>query len=107
MVDLDIASFRATKRISLKKVKPIKLELIVKNNGAADEPREATVVGVHNGIEVYNLPMMVSDPIGGGRTMWVFPAFTPDAVGDILWTATINDDARDVGVATATTKVVD
>jgi len=50
--------------------------------------------------------MDVSDPAGNGRTKFDFPSFTPDAAGDINWTATIADDDPDDDVATATTTVV-
>jgi len=57
-------------------------------------------------VEVYRETMDVSDPAGNGRTKFDFPSFTPDAAGDINWTATIADDDPDDDVATATTTVV-
>jgi hypothetical protein len=50
--------------------------------------------------------MMVSDAVGNGRTRFTFPAYTPTAPGDIVWTATIADDDPDVDEAMATTRVV-
>jgi hypothetical protein len=68
VVDLDIACFRVTKQVHLsrgsKKIKPkkIHIKLTVQNNGAVDEPRTATVVGVQNGVEIYNESLEVSAP---------------------------------------------
>ena len=106
MLDLDAAGFRVAKRVSLKKVKPIGITLVVKNGGSLDSPANATVVGVQNGVEVYNESRQVSDGLGNGRTAFEFPAYTPGVVGDIMWTVTIADDDPDVDLATATTKVV-
>ena len=47
----------------------------------------------------------VSDPVGNGRTKFDFPAFTPTAAGDIVWTVTIADGDPDDDTATATTTV--
>jgi len=70
----------------------------------------ATVIGVQlqdgGAVEVYRETMDVSDPAGNGRTKFDFPSFTPDAAGDVNWTATIADDDPDDDVATATTTVV-
>ncbi|HAK60264.1 MAG TPA: hypothetical protein DCO77_07750 [Nitrospiraceae bacterium] len=105
-VNLDIAGFRVTKRVSLARVKPVGIKLVVKNVGVIDEPRPATVTGVQNGIEVYNVSMDVSDAVGDGRTTYELPSYTPTAAGDIMWTATIADDDPDVDEATAVTRVV-
>jgi hypothetical protein len=112
VVDLDIAQFKVTKRVRLANVKPIGIQLTVKNNSAVNgtETRVATVTGVQQqngvGVEVYRQTLPVSDPAGNGRTKFDFPSFTPMAGGDILWTATIADDDPDDDVATATTTVV-
>ncbi|MFQ5804173.1 MAG: choice-of-anchor D domain-containing protein [Candidatus Methylomirabilales bacterium] len=106
VVDLDIAQFRTTKRVSLTRVKPISIILVVKNGGSIDEQRIATVTGMQGGQMVYNQTMDVSDPVGDGRTRFNFPAYTPTASGDIMWTATITDDDPDVDSAMAVTRVV-
>jgi PKD repeat protein len=105
VVDLDIAGFRVTKRVSLKRVKPIGIRLVVRNNGSVNggERRSATVAGTQNGIEVYRF---VSELTGDSRSTLQFEPYTPEVVGDITWIVTINDDDNDVDEATAITKVV-
>ena len=105
VVDLDIAQFRVTKGIRLARVKPIGIVLVVKNNGAFEGEAPATIVGVQNGMEVYNQTLTVSDAIGNGRTRFGFPSYTPTTAGDIMWTATIDDQDADIDMATATTSV--
>jgi VCBS repeat-containing protein len=108
VVDLDIAQFKVTKRIRLANVKPVGITLVVKNNGAVNSvERLATVIGVQNSVEVYNEILDVSDPVGNGRSTFIFPSLTPSAPGDIVWTATIADNDPDDDTATATTTVVE
>jgi hypothetical protein len=112
VVDLDIAQFRATKRVRLggKKAPTIELKLVVKNGGAFDEPRRALITGLlPDGTELDPPPFddFVSDDVGDGRTTYTVsytPPPPPD--GEIVWTATIFDDDPDDDVATATTTVV-
>jgi PKD repeat protein len=108
VVNLAIAQFRVTKRVRLNsKKKPlVGIKLVVKNNGATDGERGATVVGTQNGGEVYRESLMVSSPVDGGRTTFNFTSYTPVVAGDIRWTATIDGDVRAVDAATATTRVV-
>jgi cysteine-rich repeat protein len=106
VLDLDIAGFRLTKRVRLTHLKPVSIKLVVKNNGTVDGTANATVVGVLNAVEVYNQTLTVSDPVGNGRTTFLFPAYTPVDAGDIQWTATIADTDPDIDEATATTRVV-
>jgi hypothetical protein len=105
LVDLDIAQFRAPKRVALFRG-PIDLELVVRNSGTIDGPAQATVVGVQNGVQVYQETITVSDGVGNGRTRFVLPAFTPTVAGDITWTVTIDDPDPDVDVSVAVTRVV-
>ena len=105
--DLDIAQFKVTKRVRLARVRPIAIQLTVKNNGIVEGDAPATVIGVQNGVEVYNETLTVSDPVGNGRTKFDFPDFVPTAAGDIVWTATIADGDPDDDTAIATTTVVD
>jgi len=109
VLDLDAAAFRVRRRASITRVRPVGIRLVVRNNGLVSGTGSATVAGVQNGIEVYNVTMAVTDPVGNGRTTFDFPPFTPEVAGDISWTATIddNDGVIDPGdVATATTRVV-
>jgi hypothetical protein len=110
-VDLDIKDINVTQEVKLKEPKPFRIRMDVKNYGMVDEPRPATVIGVQNGMEVYNETIMVSDAPGDDdhTRFESFPTFTPtpDHVGKIMWTATIEDDDPDPDVATAQTKVID
>ena len=106
-VDLDIHAFRVTRNTSVEKAqtKPIEIKLAIRNEGTVDEPRMATVVGMQNGSTVYSEMMMVSDALNDEPTTWLFPSYTPTAAGDILWTATVQDDDPDDDTATAVTTV--
>ena len=106
VLDLDIAGFRVTKRVSLSSMKPVAIKLVVKNAGMVEGSGDATVVGMQNGMMVYSETMAVTDPVGNGRTTYEFPAYTPAAIGDIMWTATIVDGDPDDDTATAVTRVV-
>ena len=104
-VDLDIAQFKVTKRVSLARVKPVGIQLTVKNSGVVEGDAPATITGVQNGVEVYNETLTVSDAVGNGRTKFDFPDYIPTDAGDIVWTATIADGDPDDDAATATTVV--
>jgi len=104
-VDLDIVSFGVGKKLSLARVKPISAKLVIKNYGNTDEPRLATVTAEQSGQIVYSQTLAVSASTDGSRTTYNFPSYTPTAIGDILWTASIADDNADVDVVTAVTKV--
>jgi hypothetical protein len=106
LVDLDIKSFRVTKRVSETKGKPIKIVLGVKNNGSVDDIVPATITGKVGGEVVYFWDMDVSDAVGRGSTNFEFPAHTPEVVGDIVWTAEISDEDPDEDLAEAVTRVV-
>jgi PKD repeat protein len=106
-VDLDIAQFRVTKRVKLSRVKPVQIKLVVKSDRRSEGySRLATVIGMQGRVEVYNEIMNVGVPLGFSRSPFNFPPYTPVAVGDITWSATIADDDPDIDVAIATTKVV-
>jgi VCBS repeat-containing protein len=125
LVDLDIAKFKVTPKFRFANKQPFKIMLMVKNNGDVDSPRPATVIGVQNGIEIYNETMMVSAPVQDDdewddnnmkrndddeddddeRSVFKFPKYTPTASGIIIWTATIADDDPDVDEATTKTMV--
>ena len=104
-VDLDIAQFKVTKRVRLANVKPVGIQLTVSNAGIVEGDAPATVVGVQNGVEVYNETLTVTDPVGNGRTKFDFPAYEPAAAGEIVWTATIADGDPDDDTAMASTLV--
>lgn len=76
-LDLDISAFRATKRDSVSGGQPIKLRLVVKNNGTVEGVALANIVGVQGGVQVYDQVMSVTDAVGNGRTTFDFPTFEP------------------------------
>jgi hypothetical protein len=104
LLDLDIARFKATKRVSVDGT--VEISLAVANNGTIEGSCPATVIGIQDSVEVYNETIEVSDAIGKGPTTHDFPTFTPPTVGDILWTAIVEDeDPHDDDEATAGTTV--
>lgn len=113
VLDLDIAQLSVTKRVSLGRVKPVGIKLVVKNNGTVEGSALATITGEQNGLVVYSESLTVTDAVGNGRTRYddgsspSIPPFTPTVSGDILWTATIADDDPDNDEATAVTRVVE
>jgi hypothetical protein len=106
VVDLDIAQFRVAKRFRLDGKKELVPRLVVKNDGAADEPRMATVSAMQGGTMVYSENLMVSDAVGNGRSRYFFVPFVPAVEGEIQWTAEVFDDDPDMDVATFVTTVV-
>ncbi len=106
-VDLDIRRFRVTSSLSLSTTKEVKIRLAVENNGDLDEEREATLVGVQDGVEIYFETLLVSDPTADrGATNFRFPTFVPDSVGEIVWLVVLDDDADDRDEAFAVTRVL-
>lgn len=106
VADLDIAGFRVTKRVSFRRVKPVQIKLVIKNQSGISASTVATVVGVQNGSEVFiRKDIPVTDLVGNERTTFVLE-YTPVGSGNILWTATIDDADPDDDVKTATTKIV-
>ena len=103
--DLDIKKLKVTKQVRLDKVKPVRIELTVKNNGAVEGDASATIVGEQNGGVVYNETLTVTDPVGNGQMKAAFPSFTPTMTGDITWTATIVDGDPEADTAMSTTTV--
>ena len=86
--------------------KPIQLRLAVENTGNLDEARDATVVGLQDGVEIYAQTIQVSDSIGNrGATNFRFGAFFPASAGEIVWMVVIDDDDIDADEATAVSRV--
>jgi hypothetical protein len=105
VVDLDIKSFRVTKKISLTRVKAVVIKLTVNNGGVTEGFAPATVTGVQNGGVVHTQTLEVTDAVGNGSTRYTLDPFTPTAAGDIEWTMVIADGDPDDDVAIATTTV--
>ncbi len=105
VVDLDIKSFKVTKKIALRRVKPVVIKLTVNNGGVTEGSAPATVTGVQNGGVVHQQTLIVTDAVGNGSTRYTLDPYTPIAVGDIVWTMVIADGDPDDDVAIATTTV--
>ena len=112
LLDLDLNALRVTKRVSLARVKPVVLKLVIKNNSTVEGSALATITGLQNGAQVYNEILTVTDGVGGGASTFdnesvpAILAFVPTVAGDILWTATIDDNDPDLDEITAVTRVV-
>lgn len=106
VVDLDIARFQATGRVALSQARPVRITLVVMNDGTLNGMADATVIGVQDGNQVYSHVIAVSDPVGNGRTSYNLPDFQPSAPGNITWTATLSDQDPDVDEVTGVTRVV-
>ena len=107
-VDLDIKSFRVTKKVSISKGRGIvDVQLNVENGGVTEGSADATIVGVQNDAVVYTQTLSVTDGVGNGATSYTFQSYIPDAAGDITWTATIVDGDPDPDSETATTTVTE
>lgn len=90
-VDLDIAAFTTTGIVRLSLNQSVAISLRVRNRGTLDAAMPATVVGVLNGVTVYEQTLLVNAPVGGAITTFAFPAYTPTTAGTVNWTATIQD----------------
>ncbi len=105
VVDLDINRFRVSKSVKLGNAIK-RIQLTVENtNGGGQAMSQAILIGIQNGVEVYNRTKMVFDMSGNGRSRFAFPPFTPEEKGTINWTVEILDDDPDDDIATATTNV--
>lgn len=105
LLDLDIHNFKVTKHIKLEKSKAVELRLDVKNEGLVEGEGMATLIGLQNGVEVYNITTLVSDDMGGGHTRYFFPSYFPVSTGDITWTLTISDGDPDTDETMEITEV--
>jgi len=103
--DVDIARFQVTKRVSLKRVKPINIKLVAKNNSTIADFVNAIITGKQSGTEIYKKTVTISVR-SGVQTTISLPKYIPLDIGNIDWTIEIDDGDLDVDNATATTKVV-
>jgi len=115
MLDIDIKRFQVSKRISLKRIKPIELKLVASNMSVSDGSASSTaaksvnvnVTGILGGSQVYNQTITVD--IESDRLNILLPEYLPPTnsdIGDIEWTVEIIDEDPDADIATAKTKVV-
>lgn len=105
LLDIDISGFSATRRASLGRGKAVQLKLTAINAGALSGNADANLVGVQNGVTVYDQTIGMS-LVSGATASYNFPPYQPTALGEIAWTLTVADQDPDVDMATATTKVV-
>lgn len=106
-IDLDIHDFKVKKESRLKSAQPVQIRLWVKNTGSQAGSIPATVVGTQNTLLVYEQTLPVADRPGNeGVAKFTFPSYTPTQIGDIVWTATLEDDDPDLDTATAVTRVI-
>lgn len=106
LVDLDISQFQVTDKFDLanRNSRPVQIKLKVLNRSKINAVRQATVVGSQGGVEVYRQSLPVSArPNGVAEPN--FAAHVPRLAGQILWTASVEDDDADSDVATARTLV--
>lgn len=105
--DLDIAGFRATKRLSLRREKPVKIKVVVVNKSETPGSADVTLVGygVNKNNPLLTESQTVHGLVQGERTTLLFD-YMPNASGEFTWRATIQDDDPDEDAATTTTKVV-
>lgn len=106
-VDLDVRRFRTTSSVSSSTGAAVKIRLAVENNGDLDEARDATLVGMQGGVEVYSETLSVADGLGDrGATNYRFPSYQPNATGEIVWMLVVLDDDPDLDEAFAVTRVL-
>jgi hypothetical protein len=105
LTDIDIARFRTTKRIRLARVRPISINLTLRNEGVDEGEALATVVGKQNGLEIYRESVAVTVAAGAAPATIVFPPYVPVGTGDIAWQARLVDEDPDLDEESATTIV--
>jgi hypothetical protein len=106
--DLDITRFRVSRTIRYRNggTKAVGITLTVTNEGVLPGSAFAEVTGARSdGVVVYREVLEVTDDVGGRPSAFEFPAYVPEAVGDISWTATLDDGYPDIDEASATTHV--
>jgi len=105
-IDIDITSFSVPS--SVRRNTPITPSLSVINRGTVSSGSgkvTADLVGVENGITVYNRTIALDNISAGASANYTFPSYLATTVGTISWTVTVNDQDPDIDMASATTKV--
>jgi hypothetical protein len=104
--DIDIAGLRATKRLSLRREKQVKIKVVVVNKNGISGSADVALVGYGgNNEKVFTESQAVTDLAGGERATVMF-RYPPTESGVFTWTATILDEDPDDDTATTTTKIV-
>jgi hypothetical protein len=104
--DLDIAGFRANKRLSLKREKPVKIKVVVVNKSEISGSADVTLVGDGAGTLQSSMEIQKTISLAGGERATILFEYPVSAPGVITWRATILDDDPDNDTATTTTKIV-
>ena len=99
---LSIQQFKADNQVRLARGESVDFSLRIRNNDrTVAGTTSATLVGVQNGVEVYNQTAPEQTiPARTNNATFAFPSFPPTVTGEITWTVTIVGDT-----ATATTRV--
>ncbi len=106
--DLDIVEFTARAAVSLTRSTNlvVPLSIIIINNGTEYGAGTLTVTGKQNGVEFVHQVVKVSDLPGDTKSKKIkLQYYIPTEVGEIAWTATLQDGDPDEDVATAVTLV--
>jgi hypothetical protein len=105
--DIDIAGLRATKRLSLKRGKPVKIKVVLVNKSDISSSGTVTLAGLGDNGELSLTDSTQQDvTLAVGERVTLIFDHMPDVPGIYTWTATISDNDLDDDTATATTKVV-
>ena len=104
--DLDIAGFRAPKRLSLRREKPVKIKLVVINKSGISGSADVTLAGHGDNKELLFTESQKITGLAEGERATILFDYMPVNSGVFTWTATILDDDPDDDAATTTTKVV-
>lgn len=107
-IDIDITGFSVPSNVSIRRMPLITPSLSVINSGTVSSGSgkvTAVLVGVENGITIYDRTIALDNISAGASANYTFPGYLATTVGTISWTVTVNDTDPDIDAATATTRV--
>ncbi|PWB46008.1 MAG: hypothetical protein C3F12_08045 [Candidatus Methylomirabilota bacterium] len=102
-LNIELKHFRATKKVKIGRQVTFRLDIENEEDSSGELP--ASLVGIQNGVEVYNETITIFAEPAMEEARWSFPSYTPTAKGKITWIVTIVDDSSRTNQATAITKV--
>jgi hypothetical protein len=105
IVDLDIASFRAPRTVQLHQKRARDIVLVVLNAGLTEGSAEAVLVSTHESGQTLEQRQVVTDPVGNGRTTFLFRFPVELGPGNVTHIVTLHDSDVDVDVAAAQSRV--
>jgi uncharacterized protein (TIGR03382 family) len=105
-LDVDLEELGVPRLLDTRRARTITPEVEVKNTGSVAGTAQVTVVGARNGAEVYRQSLPATLEVGADAEL-EFPPYSVEAnaLGAILWTATVEDQDPDVDLRTATTQL--